>query len=341
LCREIAAQGGNFSRYAVDTVYIGGGTPTLLSSDELLAISEAVRENFNLTRDYEWTIEANPETADGEKIAHLKNSGMNRISFGVQTFSDRLLYKIGRRHTAGAAEDAVRAAKKSGFDNISLDLMYALPTQTMAELLESVAKAALLNVSHISIYGLTIEENTVFSKLIEKNRLDVCSEELEEAMYDAMLEKLKKFGFERYEISNFAKNKKYSRHNLKYWQDAPYLGLGAAASSYIKNVRSVNERRIEKYIACIENSGAATEMSEVLSRAVQMEEFCFLSLRKISGIEKQAFEKKFDCAIESVYGEKIEALKKKKLLSENAANIFLTPLGMKYGNRVFVEFMLG
>lgn len=340
LCREITAQSGSFADYTVDTIYWGGGTPTFLAIEELYQLAKNVQQNFSLAVDYEWTIEANPGTVTKEKLATLRQSGVNRISFGVQSFEDRLLKKIGRLHTAAQAVEAVLMAQAVGFDNISLDLMYALPGQTMESLADSVGRALALPVNHISIYGLMIEENTVFAKLAKQGKLSVADEELEEAMYDYLVDTLPKQGFKRYEIANFARENAVSRHNLKYWQDLPYLGLGAAASSYVQNERWSNVRRIEDYIELIERGKAAVAEQESLSENVLLEEFCFLALRTTAGINKAAFQTKFNRTVAEVYGKVISELTAAGLLAESATHIFMTPQGFKYGNRVFREFIL-
>lgn len=340
LCREITAQGGSFADAVVDTIYFGGGTPTVLTINQLRRLCEAVKQNFHLSADLEWTIEANPGTVNLEKLTTLRHSGINRISFGVQSFEDHLLTKIGRLHTAAEAKTAVCLAEQAGFKNSSLDLMYALPGQTLADLEASLKTALTLPVCHISIYGLMIEEGTAFFKLAEKGKLNLISAELEEAMYDYLLDTLDRHGFKRYEIANFAKGGAVSRHNLRYWQDKPYLGLGVSASSYIGCERFSNVRRVEEYIERIAAGRTAVVERETLSEAVLQEEFCFLALRTARGIEKAAFSEKFKRPVTAVYGAVIAKLIQKGLLAESATHLYLTRHGMKYGNLVFQEFIL-
>jgi len=339
LRREITARSGGFASFTVDTVYFGGGTPTLLPTEELLQIIAAIKENFQIAQNAEWTVEANPGKADEKKLAALWQNGVNRISFGVQTFNDTLLKRIGRIHTASQARKSVQEALLQGF-RTSLDLMYALPGETLQDAAADLDEAIRLGVKHISVYGLSIEAGTAFAKLREAGKLELPSEETEEAMYDAWIDGLCTWGFSRYEISNFAREGERSRHNLKYWRDMPYLGLGAAASSYVGDVRWRNIDRVEAYIEAIEKTGAATAAEERLTLPMQMEEFCFLALRTADGIDKASFAQKFHRPLAKVYGDVIKSLRAQSLLEESAANVYLTRRGMKFGNRVFAAFLL-
>ena len=347
LCSEIRSRGilhyynigseGFFTSKA-KTCYIGGGTPTVLKASEILKIIGEVKNL--LKADAEFTVECNPGTVDEKYLLALYQAGVNRLSFGVQSFNDEILARIGRIHKAGDAIKAIDTAKKIGFNNISLDLMYGLPRQSMKDLQESIYKAAECEVKHISIYGLQIEKGTVFARLADENKLMLPSEELVEKMYDYMLKELPKLGYSRYEISNFAKAGYESRHNLSYWQDVPYLGFGSAAHSYIDGVRYSANSDIKKYIDGIKTNNYAVEVEEKYSRKAHIEEFCFLALRTTAGIDKEKFKRVFKQNIEEIFGKVIAEQKNKQLLAENEKNIYLTPLGMKYGNEVFSEFLL-
>lgn len=341
LCKEIYTQGGILSQETVvDTVYLGGGTPTILPEPLLLEIIQAVRDSFSFSPDMEFTIEVNPGTAGGEKLAALYQAGVNRISFGVQSFEDHLLKKIGRMHTAKEAKDAIYLAKSVGFENISLDLMYGLPTQTLGEVKNSLDEALALDITHISVYGLKVEEDTPFDALQRAGKLALPDADLEAAMYDEIMQMLPAKGYERYEISNFAKIGFESRHNLKYWQNQPYVGLGAAAHSYLESRRYANTVDVKQYIAFLkEDKTPVTEMQE-LKREHIIEEFCFLALRTKRGISIPLFNEKFNCNFFSIYGHSIDNLKMKGLLTGDETNIYLTELGMKYGNQVFYAFLL-
>lgn len=342
LCREISAQGtfiGSRQEPAA-TVYIGGGTPTMLSMSELTAIVCALRKAFPIAVDAEFTMEANPGTVGAGELKELRELGINRLSFGVQSFDDALLRRIGRVHTAAQAFEAVENAQIAGFKNLSLDLMYGLPGQTLGQLENSVETASSLGVQHISIYGLQLEEDTVFARQRDMGRLVLPSEETAEAMYDYMTVALPQHGYMRYEISNFARPGFESRHNLGYWQNVPYLGLGAAAHSYTGEQRLANITDIDSYIQLLAAQKSPALEEEKITRKIAMEEFAFLALRTTQGIDKKAFETKFGCSLASVYREVIHRMKEKGLLEEKQNHVHLTRLGMKYGNIVFEEFML-
>ena len=340
LCREIAVQGCRcLQEGAVRTVYIGGGTPTALLADDLLAVICAVRESFHLMGAEEFTVEANPGTVDAKLLERLREAGVNRLSFGVQSFSDALLAAIGRIHTAREAEDAVCMAQKAGF-RVSLDLMYGLPGQMLSDLKDSVARAAALGIGHISVYGLAVEDGTPFARMEEAGRLHLPTDDECGDMYDYITAELPRLGYRRYEISNYAKAGEESRHNLAYWQDVSYIGLGAAAHSYWHGQRTENEQDLRRYIACIEGGLSPAREEEPCSRESHIEEFAFLALRTAEGIDKHRFKEKFKTDIEEIYGEAIKRLKKAALVEETASAICLTKQGMKFGNRVFEEFLL-
>lgn len=288
----------------------------------------------------EFTCECNPGTVDAAYLSLLRAGGVNRLSFGVQTFDDALLRRIGRIHTAAEACVAVRQARAAGFRNLSLDLMYGLPGQTRAGLEASVRQALALAPQHISIYGLQVEEGTAFARAQAAGRLALPSDEESEAMYDYMTTALPAAGYARYEISNFARPGFESRHNLGYWQDVPYLGVGAAAHSYLDGQRYENPRGIEEYLAALRESGRARREEEPLTRATSMEEFAFLALRTARGIDRARFAARFGCALASVYADAIARMRARGFLEEDAQGVRLTPLGMKYGNWVFEAFLL-
>lgn len=359
LCREIAVQGtllreksgvkaadkatgGPFIWPAegAATVYVGGGTPTALPLAQLEQILEALKTHLPVADAAEFTMEANPGTVSDGQLARLRALGVNRLSFGVQSFQDALLRRIGRIHTGRQAVEAVEAARAAGFSNISVDLMYGLPGQTMSDLQASVAQAAALSVQHISIYGLQLEEGTAFARQQAMGTLSLPSEELTEQMYDYMTEALPQYGYARYEISNFAQPGFASRHNLGYWQDVPYLGLGAAAHGYWQGRRTENRTAIDAYIEAVQAGVSPATEEEPPTRAIAMEEFAFLALRTVRGMDRQAFQTKFGCSFASVYASVTQELLQKGLLETDGDYVRLTGRGMKYGNTVFAEFLL-
>ena len=347
LIKEIQTEGPKYIEAygAPATIYIGGGTPSVLPCALLELLLNELLRTFRIQKplppgEVEFTIECNPGTVDAEKLRLMRSYGVNRLSFGVQTFHNDLLKKIGRIHTAEEARDALRLARSIGFDNLSLDLMYGLPGETLAMLQEDMDEALQLHPDHISIYGLQLEEGTAFWRMHEIGKLHLPSDGETEAMYDFLVAALPAAGYARYEISNFATPDHESRHNLGYWQDRPYLGLGAAAHSYLDGVRYENTKDIQAYIAAIEQKTSPRTQEEPATREIQMEEFAFLALRTARGIDKATFAQKFGVPLADIYADVIGRMKQKGLLEETETHVHLTALGMKYGNWVFEAFLL-
>ena len=322
----------------VTTVYIGGGTPTALPAELLTEILCTLIDAAGIPQ--ECTVEANPGTVDVHSLAQLREAGANRLSLGVQSFDDQLLRAIGRIHTAEEARAAFRAARAAGFDNISLDLMYGLPTQTLDDLKTSVNAALALAPEHISVYGLIVEEGTPFAAAEAQGRLTLPSEDAAEEMYDYLMEELPARGYVRYEISNFARAGYESLHNRGYWRNVPYLGVGAAAHGYVDSVRWGNEPDTEKYI-CAMQTGRSVRTPEDTERTREnaMEEYAFLALRTAQGIDEADFRRTFGVGIDNVYGAVIEKYITQGLLRRADGFVALTNAGMKVGNEVFAAFL--
>ena len=322
------------------TVYLGGGTPTAVPAELLTEVLHILIETAGTPM--ECTVEANPGTVDAHSLAQLRAAGANRLSLGVQSFDDSLLRIIGRIHTAQEAEQAVRAARAAGFANISLDLMYGLPTQTLDDLKTSVGAALALAPEHISVYGLTVEEGTPFAAAEAAGKLALPSADAAEEMYDWLTAELPTRGYARYEISNFARQGFESRHNLGYWRNIPYLGIGAAAHGYIDGVRWGNEAATEKYIRAM-RAGESARVPEDTGRTQEnaMEEYAFLALRTVRGIDAADFQRTFGVGIDEVYGAVIEKYSAQGLLRRAEHHVALTDAGMKLGNEVFAAFLLG
>ena len=327
-------------KFAPRTIYIGGGTPTALNAHQLTKLLEIVLKYVTVAKAEEFTVEMNPGTVDREKLLLLQQAGVNRLSVGVQSFDDHCLQKIGRIHTAQEAVDTIELAHNLGFDNISLDLIYGLPQQNREILTQSVEKALTLPVQHISIYGLQLEEGTAFHRMEALGKLHLPADELVETMHDYIVKKLPEAGYQRYEISNYALPGYESKHNLAYWQDVDYLGLGSGAHSYWQGTRYENPSSIDDYISALEAGRLPATLEEQVDRQAHMEEYCFLGLRTAAGIDKNLFQQKFGVDLLTVYGRTIEKLVAQDLLQRTAKGIALTPLGMKYGNQVFAEFLL-
>ena len=321
------------------TLYIGGGTPTALSAPQLAFLLEKLTDKLDLSCLEELTIEANPGDLDQEKIAVLKDSPVNRVSLGVQTFNDRMLKQIGRSHSEKDIYENIANLKKAGFDNISIDLIYALPKQTMEDVKTNVAKAIALDIPHMSLYSLILENHTVFMNRMRRGKLPLPKEDLEAEMFEYIIAELGKAGFEHYEISNFSKPGFESRHNLMYWDNAEYYGIGAGASGYVDGVRYKNHGPIRHYLQAVE-AGNPRVQEEVLTLNEKMEEEMFLGLRKKSGISKKRFEEKFGLSFEDQYGAVVTELTEQGLLVPDKDIVRMTKQGLFLGDTVAEKFIL-
>lgn len=321
------------------TLYIGGGTPTALSAPQLAFLLEKLTDKLDLSYLEELTIEANPGDLDEEKIAVLKDSPVNRVSLGVQTFNDRMLKQIGRSHLEKDIYENIANLKKAGFDNISIDLIYALPKQTMEDVKINVAKAIALDIPHMSLYSLILENHTVFMNRMRRGKLPLPKEDLEAEMFEYIIAELEKAGFEHYEISNFSKPGFESRHNLMYWDNAEYYGIGAGASGYVNGVRYKNHGPIRHYLQAVE-AGNARVQEEVLTLHEKMEEEMFLGLRKKSGVSKKRFEEKFGLSFEDQYGAVVSELTEQGLLVPDRDIVRMTKQGLFLGDTVAEKFIL-
>ena len=321
------------------TLYIGGGTPTALSAPQLAFLLEKLTDKLDLSYLEELTIEANPGDLGQEKIAVLKDSPVNRVSLWVQTFNDRMLKQIGRSHLEKDIYENIANLKKAGFDNISIDLIYALPKQTMEDVKTNVSKAIALDIPHMSLYSLILENHTVFMNRMRRGKLPLPKEDLEAEMFEYIIAELEKAGFEHYEISNFSKPGFESRHNLMYWDNAEYYGIGAGASGYVDGVRYKNHGPIRHYLQAVE-AGNARVQEEVLTLNEKMEEEMFLGLRKKSGVSKKRFEEKFGLSFEDQYGAVVTELTEQGLLVPDRDIVRMTKKGLFLGDTVAEKFIL-
>lgn len=325
---------------ALRTLYIGGGTPTALSAEQLDVLLTNLEARLDLSQLQEFTIEANPGDLTAEKIAVLKRSKVNRISLGVQTFNDRHLRQIGRGHNEAQIYDSISGLKEAGFFNISIDLIYALPGQTMMDIEKNVEKALALDIPHLSLYSLILENHTVFMNRQRRGQLHLPNEDTESDMFAYILSELKRQGFDHYEISNFAKPGFESRHNLMYWDNAEYYGIGAGASGYLNGMRYRNRGPIQHYLKAVSEQGHARLHEEYLTKAEQMEEEMFLGLRKKSGISVARFEEKFQLSFNDLYGTIVDQLIAEGLLKNNKQQIQMTQEGLFLGDTVAERFIL-
>ncbi|MCI5871713.1 radical SAM family heme chaperone HemW [Streptococcus sp.] len=321
------------------TLYIGGGTPTAISAQQLDYLLKGLTKHLDLSYLEEFTIEANPGDLTDDKIAVLKKSAVNRISLGVQTFNNKHLKRIGRSHNEEQIYTTISSLKEAGFHNISIDLIYALPGQTMDDVKENVQKALALDIPHLSLYSLILEKHTIFMNKMRRGKLNLPSEDSEAEMFEYIISELEKNGFEHYEISNFTKPGFESRHNLMYWNNAEYFGCGAGASGYLEGVRYKNHGPIRHYLNAVE-AGDARVTEEHLSQVEQMEEEIFLGLRKKSGFSIQSFEEKFGHNFSQRYGVVVEELCQNGLLQIEGDRVRMTKKGLFLGDTVAEKFIV-
>ncbi len=338
LKREIEAKASLYQNDEVDTIFIGGGTPTAVDVLQLIDVLNCIKSQYRVTDDCEISMECNPGTVSREGLKTYRAAGINRISIGLQSTEDGLLKELGRIHTYDQFLNTYRWAKEAGFSNMNADIMSALPNQTVESYRSTLQKVLELDIQHISAYSLIIEEGTPFYSRYEKNELCLPSEEDERQMYYDTKTLLEQAGFYRYEISNYAKKGYECEHNKKYWTRKNYVGFGLGASSCYENVRYQNSDDFERYIT--EQTYMIKTNVEVLSEKDCMEEFMFLGLRQTKGISKAEFESCFGQTIEKVYGTVLNKLKENKLIEESGDTIALTDYGLDVSNSVFCEFLL-
>lgn len=324
---------------SLKTLYIGGGTPTAITASQLdYLLTELVRD-LDLSKLEEFTIEANPGDLDQDKIQVLKKSAVNRISLGVQTFNDKHLKQIGRSHNEAQIYTTIDSLKAAGFHNISIDLIYALPGQTLEQVKENVAKALALDIPHLSLYSLILEHHTVFMNKMRRGKLNLPTEDLEAEMFEYIISEMEANGFEHYEISNFSKPGYYSQHNLMYWDNDEYYGCGVGASGYLNGVRYRNRVPIQHYLKAV-SEGNARLTEEVLTPDEMMEEELFLGLRKKSGVSVARFEEKFGLSFDQRYGHIVQELISKGLLVNDPKTVRMTKKGLFLGDSVAEKFIL-
>lgn len=341
LYRETVERAGAFSEYRVVSVFIGGGTPSAVETEQLVRLLDAVRRFYRLATDAEITVEVNPGTVDKRKLEQYRSAGINRLSIGLQSGNDAELAAIGRIHNRRQFMDTYEGALAAGFENINIDIMSALPGQTMESYGETLHMVLSLNPqpTHISAYSLILEEGTRFWELAEEGKLQLPDEDTDRQMYSETGRILREAGYERYEISNYAKPGFHCRHNCGYWTRIDYAGFGIGAASLIDNVRFRNGDDLSAYLKQPLNCRQAPQ---ILSRNEQMEEFMFLGLRLTEGIDIRVFGETFGCPPEAVYGKVIEKNRKEGLLEyrEGRKRLALTERGLDISNYVMAQFLL-
>ncbi|MDB2074549.1 radical SAM family heme chaperone HemW [Clostridium paraputrificum] len=325
--------------YKVRSLFIGGGTPSYLNEENLRKLMK-VMKNINFIEDAEKTIECNPGTVSEEKFNIMKEGGINRLSFGLQTTKNNLLKGIGRIHTFEAFKDNYNLARSVGFNNINIDMMFGLPNQSVKDWTDSLEEVAKLNPEHISAYSLIIEEGTPFYKLYNEDKLKLPSEEEEREMYKKCKDILIENGYHQYEISNYAKEGKECLHNEVYWMCDEYIGVGASSSSYIDGKRIKNIDDLREYIKRIGISESIVDEEIINTKNDDIEEFMFMGLRMNCGIKEEEFKRRFHTDIDNVYKDVIEGNINKGLLERKRGRIYLTDKGIELSNMVMSDMIL-
>ena len=339
LLREIEIYENLLKPYNIKTIFIGGGTPSYLKPKYIYNILNSIYKKYNMNKVEEITIEANPGTLDREKLKIYKDSGINRISLGVQTLDDRLLKSIGRIHNSKDFYNTIEDIRNAGFQNINADLIFGLPDQSLKECETSLRKIVKLDLEHISYYSLILEENTVLEKWYNEGKIELPSEELEREMYYLGKDILKSNGYMHYEISNFAKKDYKSRHNLFYWQLKPYIGFGLSSHSNLNNKRFWNTRNLKEYYNYIDYGKFPIVGEEYINREMEMAEYLIMGLRLINGIDKGEFFNRFNTSIEEVYGDVLIKHENNGLLYIDEKNIRFTPKGLDLSNQFYIDIL--
>ncbi len=351
LKKEILLWAPAAGRHLVTSIFIGGGTPSILPAGEIEGMMELIRQEYHLSEEAEITIEANPGTVSLEQLKSYRACGVNRISIGLQSTEEELLKRLGRIHSYEDFLMAFQMARMAGFRNINVDLMSGIPGQSLSEWEETLKKITLLRPEHISAYGLIIEEGTRFHEKYAADEarreagyepMFLPSEELERQMYQLTEKILQEKGYQRYEISNYARAGKACRHNIGYWRREEYLGFGLGAASLFRETRWSNTRNRKTYVNYLarEEFPLEEESLEKLSLAAQMEEYMFLGLRMMEGIRRSDFEKAFAHSLEGIFGDRLIRLQKEGLLEMEEGRIRLSEKGIDLSNYVFSQFLL-
>ena len=338
LCREnelVSAKLG----WQPKTIFIGGGTPTELRIEDLEQLLAAIQKCWVTDKLLEFTVEANPHTLTMEKLSLLRYFGVNRLSIGMQSANDKELALLGRQHTFVQTKQSIDLARLAGFDNISVDLIYGLPGQTLAAWQQTVQEALALQTKHLSLYQLKIEQGTVFDQWLRTGRITEFDDELALAMYETAQQLLQEQGYAQYEISNYAQAGYESLHNQAYWLTEDYYGLGLAAHSFLRPARFFNPSVLKDYLLPLEQGHLPGQTTEVLTKRQAMEETIFMGLRRNAGVDLTAFRKRYDEDAESVFAVAITKCMQNGWLEKVGHHLRLTECGRVLGNLVFVEFV--
>ena len=323
----------------ITSIFVGGGTPSILTSDEIREVFISIKEMFDIDENAEITIECNPGTLTLEKLKTMKEIGINRLSIGLQAIQEKHLNFIGRIHTYEEFEKNYKDALSVGFKNINIDLMYSLPNQTLCDWKETLEKVVHLNPTHISAYSLILEEGSELNNMYESNKFELIDENVDIEMYEYTINYLKSKGYNQYEISNYSKEGYNCEHNILYWECEHYIGIGAGASGYINENRYNNVESLEDYHLSLVKREKPIQENEILSEKDMIEEKIFMGLRMNKGIKFEDFKKKFGIDFREKYNKQIEMLLARKLINQSFEGIQLTQKGREISNSVFIEFM--
>lgn len=339
ICREIELQADYLSNKHLQTIYFGGGTPSLLNMNELYDIFETIKKYYTFAEDIEITLEANPDDITKERLSILQRFGFNRLSIGIQSFNDEHLKKLNRIHDSALAEGCVKLAQDMGFDNLTIDLIYAIPYENHHIWENDLERAIALNVPHISSYCLTIEEKTVFGKWLQINKIPPINEDFASEQFRILVDTLESAGYEQYEISNFCRDNKYSRHNSSYWQRHEYLGLGPSAHSYNGTSRQYNVSNNTAYVKGI-HLGQIPADYEILSKEEKLNDYILTGLRTKWGCNIAEIEKlvgdKWQIANRAILSKYLNS----KLLQINNQTLMLTRQGKLFADRIASDLFL-
>ncbi|HBG2863983.1 TPA: oxygen-independent coproporphyrinogen III oxidase, partial [Clostridioides difficile] len=320
----------------ITSIFVGGGTPSILTSDEIREVFISIKEMFDIDENAEITIECNPGTLTLEKLKTMKEIGINRLSIGLQAIQEKHLNFIGRIHTYEEFEKNYKDALSVGFKNINIDLMYSLPNQTLCDWKETLEKVVHLNPTHISAYSLILEEGTELYNMYESNKFELIDENVDIEMYEYTINYLKSKGYNQYEISNYSKEGYNCEHNILYWECEHYIGIGAGASGYINENRYNNVESLEDYHLSLVKREKPIQENEILSEKDMIEEKIFMGLRMNKGIKFEDFKKKFGIDFREKYNKQIEMLLARKLINQSFEGIQLTQKGREISNSVFI-----
>lgn len=339
LLTELKLYKDKLSNYQIKTIFIGGGTPTNIDAVYIEKILNYINKNYNVENLEEVSIESNPGTLNKEKIKRYIRAGINRVSLGIQSLNDDILSSIGRIHSSKDFYDSFKLLREIGIENINVDLMFGLPNQSMDDVEGSLEKMIDLGVEHISYYGLILEEGTRLYNLYEKDKIVLPTEEKEREMYHSIVSILKNSGYDHYEISNFSLPGYECKHNLVYWDINPYIGIGLNGHSNMGGKRFSNTIDMDRYIDLLDQEKLPVIEQESIDKDTEIEEFCIMGLRKIAGIDKIQFFKRFDLNIEDIYNDEIQKHVKGGLINNNKYNISLTSKGLDLSNLVEIDFL--